>query len=292
MKITAMKLSSATDTIDLNLKTAESTEPYLIAGATGLDADDIAQRFYAQAQNPVDLQYRALYDMVLAKREISILMIPNPVLNINQTYSELRDKVYKMISSSRFGDITLSFYEGALQKALVKGAVTKVETAHFTDSPQIQVTMLCKDPILRAPPVGRQYIFSGDLNARNNVLDTTDELSTAPHGMLFAVQFDSFTTEFTIGNNAEGWRFQILNPSPGFFAGDVLRFGSEYNQKYLFLNGYPEDPNPPLRHYSIVDLVNSGSVWPQMFPGINHYDFNASHYTWLNWSYLPSYWGI
>jgi len=293
MKVTSVRLSSEVTYIDIGIKSPGTTDSYLIRSITGLDADDVVQRFYATAEDPISLQERGLYDMVMPNREIVMSIITNPDYGTSETYSDLRDALYKMIAASRFGDVTLSFFDGSTEKAILRGNISKLESVLFSEAPEIQLTIVAKDTMLRAPDSGRVYVSSGTLNASSTAFNLTDSDSTAPHGVTWAIQFDADVGSFTLGNNDEGWIFHLAYPGDGFKEDDILRFSSEHNRKYVFLNGYPGDPNdPPARPYSIIDLITPTSVWPIMFPGTNHFDYVATTYTWLNWSYLPVYWGI
>lgn len=297
MKITSIELSNTQDTITINLNNPGSTDPYLINQIVGLDADEIVSRFYSRGLAQPTNEYYGLYDLVLPKREVTISVMMNPRYTLGDSYSKLRDMMYKMISGGRYGLLNLTFKDGLTSVAKLQGFVTKLETPQFSSVQELNITIICRDPILRG--VTEVSIAPSTLNAINDIATINDPLSTCWHGIRYGVQFISETDTYRIWNVLEGWEFYIYY-SYGFKVNDRLRISTEHNNKYVTLNYYPTDPNYgaivsaagiPLT--SIADKVEPLTTgWPLMFPGNTTFNFNAASYNWFSFYYTPAYWGV
>jgi hypothetical protein len=277
MKVTSIGLYSSKDieVAILSFRDPKSLNPYVVKNIIGLDADEIVPRFYAQSMNH-DGMY---FDLSIPSREIVISMMLNPEYGeYDKTYSDLRDDVYKAISSSRTGALRLKFYDGFEEKAQISGFVTKLEYPHFTDLPEIQLTLRCDDPMLRGPV---QTSLRGRSNADTSILDVLD--STAPHGFEFKLTFTGNSTGFRMHDKELDWEF-LVEPTNGFLTGDVLIFSSQSGDKELKMIRANVDTH-------LVDKISRSSVWPILFPGTNKFIHTPS----VQWNYIkyyPTYWGV
>ena len=191
-----------------------------------------------------------------------------------------------MIASSRTGKVNIRFNDGATPVASVSGFIKKFEAIHFTESPEIQMTVDCDDPILRSldrvevVPTATQLV----------ALDIADVESTAPHGFKFEVQFTGPADTFVLRDSATPeWAFTVtpgvIGAYTGFLTFDHLFFSSEYGDRYLYMvrSGVT---------MQLVDKVSPDSIWPILFPGDNLFDTPTPMVTWNSVSFHHAYWGV
>lgn len=266
--------------INFSFRDPDTQKPYVVKNILGLDADEIVTKFYGTSTVTND----KFYEMSLLKRNIIVHIGLNPTFAIDQTYSVLRDEIYKLVASSRTGAIQLRFKDEDKTVAAISGFVTKVEASHFTRSPELQLTVNCSDPTLKA--FEQVSIDVTDLNPTSTAI--IDDESTAPHGFRFGVLFTGTTETFAVQDSLlPTWAFAVdLTGSPlGYFQStDELHFSSEHNNRYLYLTRGFETVH-------LVDRIVPGSVWPIMFPGDNL--FVCSEF--VDWDYIthyPTYWGV
>lgn len=281
MKLTSVELHPNNSSYIgvLSFRDPGRANPYNVKAIIGLDADDIVSRFYAGSG---DLKF---YNLSLEKRDIVIRIALNPRFNLNESYSGLRDELYKIISSSRTGLVEIQFKNDEEVVAVVYGFVKKFEAAHFNKEQEVQITLNCPDPILRAPtPVS---VVLDDVDPA--LVNLEDLLSTAPHGFKFELHMiDNIPggIEMSVFGD-DTWSFEVT-PDGGFLFDDVLYFSSEYNDKHLYIMR-PGVTDP----IHLADKIVVGSVWPIMFPGDNELVFsNPTDVEFDSISYYPTYWGV
>lgn len=282
MKIDNLDLicPAPSNVINMSFRDPTSTNPFIAKSITGLDADEIVPRYYGRTGTGASLA--KFYEMSLEKRDIIIQLKLNPDYTANQSYSDLRDEVYKFVASSRTGRVSLFFKYGDDEVAFITGFISKIESQQFVTNPEMQITIQCDDPMLRGTEVSLDL---DDLDNEEPII--TDPLSTAPHGFKFFGTFSVVTSTFTIQNldtpEFPDWSFEIA-PVGGFFDLDVLYFSSEYNDKQVWMSRSGVITQ-------LVDRVVPGSVWPILFPGDNYFvtdgtlGFDIIRYT-------PAYWGV
>ncbi len=219
---------------------------------------------------------------MLEKREIVIRVELNPKFGEFETFSDLRDKLYRLIASSRTGIIQIQFKDGAAAVAALSGFVTKVEAGHFNKAQEVQLTISCNNPTLQG--IDPIIVDVGKLNT--SLTNIQDTLSTAPHGFIFEMGFQDNVGSFIIGDpTGLEWTFEVT-PVGGFLTYDVLHFSSEHNSKHIYLMR-------GVNTIHLADVITPGSVWPVLFPGDNEFICeNASVIAWDSISYYPTYWGV
>lgn len=276
MKITAVELHphGYSESVMLSFRDPSRSNPYNVKALVGLDADDIVPRHYGGAEK--------YYTLSLEKRDVIVRIALNPRFNLGETYSSLRDFLYKIISSSRTGQIHIHFFNGIELVSGLSGFISKVEAPHSNKEPEVQITVSCDDPMLRAMVPVSVDVLSLD----PALTDITDPVSTAPHGFSFELSFVNPLASFSMTDPTEtGWTFTVT-PVGGFLAGDVLHFSSEYNNKHLYV----------VRGATTIymaDVIASNSVWPILFPGSNPFAIaNPTNVDWVSISHYPTYWGV
>jgi hypothetical protein len=147
MRITKVNLmpDNSSNIIEMSFRDARRQNPYHAKAIIGLDADELVSKFYGGINSN-------LFDILLKKREIVVLVELNPHSSPGQTYSSLRDAFFRLIGATRTGKVKFEFADEDGVKATISGFVTKMEAPLFNQVPEIQLTVDCKpDPILRTP---------------------------------------------------------------------------------------------------------------------------------------------
>ncbi len=276
MKVTNIDLISSDDTVTANFsfRNPSTTNPYIIKEIMGLDADAITPKFYGLSQSSTS----KYYSLSLENREIVLTIALNPGFGVGESYSGLRDKLYKGIASSRTGLIKLWFKDGANVVAQIQGFVTRFESVHFSKSPEVKITIACNDPILKSvDPV------TVDTSAFGIFPKVVDDLSTAPHGLEFSITFTENASSFLIHDHVTTeWNLIV---SYSFLTGDKLYLSSRPEQKFLYLERGAST-------ILLVDKILPNSVWPIIFPGNNDFHIESGAFTWNYLLHYLSYWGV
>lgn len=284
MRLTEIAVYSKTQELfSLNLERPNSSDRFVIKAMTGLDADEIIPRFYGFGS----LDAAKFYQMNMNKREIVMRILLNPRWNMGETYSDVRDDLYRAISSTRDGLLSLLFKSSATTVASLNGSVTKFEVPHFSKTAEVQLTILCEDPLLRS--VSSVEVDPADISGSTIVV--SDASSTAPHGFEMTVTFSAAAGDFVIQDaSTPNWIFKI-DPAVGndFASGDVLYISSEFGNKRV------ERTRSSVVSY-MLDSVTPGSVWPVIFPGRNEFYLPGRvptvKYSITSFKYKAAYWGV
>jgi hypothetical protein len=277
MKLTSIEIhvKNSTDIMILSFRDPTRRNAFNIKEITGLDADEIL------AQPHVGTGSSKEYTLFTQNRNVVFLISLNPRQGEGESHSDLRDAIYKAVSSSRAGAVDLYFKNGSEVVATLSGFVSKIEAPHFARTQEVTLTIFCRDALLKAPkPIS---IDVKDLNPEYTII--SDTRSTAPHGMTYSVKFNSALPELTLSDPDNEWYFGI-NPKAinGFSVNDILYVSSE-KSKYVYVmrNG--------VKSY-VADGIVPGSSWPIIFPGYNIFKFDTFTVSWDEISYFQTYWGV
>jgi hypothetical protein len=280
MKLTSMEIHPAgsSDVYVMSFRDPGTQNPYNVISVEGLDVDAIVPKYYGVSANSLD----NFYNLSMENRQIVPRVSLNPYYAPGKTYSDLRDDLYKAISSSRTGLIEFWFKNGEDVVAVISGWMLKFESDLFSKSPEIKMTVRLKDPMLKAPVVTNVPVAG--LDPALTVI--TDDVSTAPHGFDFTMTFTGALASVKITDPDDlSWSFEVT-PAGGFLNGDVLHFSSQWknNQLYLVRGGVT---------IYLGDKITPGSMWPIIFPGDNKFSFSgAAVKNWTTISYFPTFWGV
>lgn len=281
MRVTnVVMFSGESELASFALGLGETPDRYLLKSMSGIDADGITPRFYKMGERTG----LGLFDFGLPPREIVLLISLNPKFKLDETFSELRDRLYRAISANRTGIIRMEFNAGSSKVAQIQGFIVKFEGSHFTKKPEVQLTLRCDDPFFRAT---NPTTYSSDDIGVSNPITIPDSLSTAPHGFVMSMVFDSTADMQKIQDVAVNpeWTFQVYPPG-GFLVGDILTFSSEPANKFIEINR-GGDIIP------IADGLTLASVWPIIFPGVNTFHLvEMASVGSFEIMYYPAYWGI
>lgn len=276
----AGKPEGAEELFSFSLSRSDPTAQYMVREMIGMDIDELIPKFYGFSLNTKS----KFYDFVMKPRTIVSRIVLNPRFKLDETYSDVRDSLYRSISAVRTGVVVMHFNSSGTTVARLFGFITKFEVPYFTPLPEVSITIRCDDPMFRAiNPV--EYLPS-ELKTVNPII-LADNLSTAPHGFQFQVTFKSAATSFTIQDapvNPE-WVFRVI-PNGGFLNGDVLYFSSDHANKYLYImRGTTQ--------IFLVDKIQPESIWPIMFPGATTFYFlDIAAFNWNHLEYSAAYWGV
>ncbi len=281
MRVTDVSLfSNNIETVSFSLSKSDPDAQFMVRDMVGLDSEELVPRFYGfGAQTKTKF-----YDFVMKPRLMVIRFVLNPRFNLDESYSDIRDALYKSISSARSGLVWTHFNSGGSTVARIAGFITKFEVPYFTPLPEVQLSIRCDDPMFRAiNPVSYKV---AELKTTNPII-IPDSLSTAPHGFSFQVTFKAATPSFTIQDQATNpdWLFKVI-PAGGFLANDILNFDSGYANKQLYLT------RGGVVTY-LIDKITPDSIWPIVFPGTTTlYFLDIANFTWNKLEYYAAYWGV
>lgn len=278
MKLTAISLySNGAEVALLSFKDPSSVNSYQVKGIDGLDTDEITPKFYQNGGSG-----DKFYELSMEKRTIVLKIDLNVNYSIGETASELRDNLYAAIASSRTGLVQLKFLNGVSIMASISGFIRKIEAPHFDKTMQVQITIDCIGSMLLAPDATDVTIPPGELT-----FTVTDNISTAPHGLSFYLQFTAPASSFVIGTPS--WSFTItpgtISGDTGFLTGDQLYFVNEYSGKQLFIIRGSDTIH-------LADKIIPGSVWPVLFRGDNTFVVSTIDINWLSFTHYHTYWGV
>jgi len=286
MRVTGVCLfSNNEEIVEFDFQDHSQKVPYTMRAMIGLDAEEIVPRFYGRGTT-TKTRY---YSPTIGSREIVIRIVLKPQNGVLETYSSLRDKLYKTISSARDGQVEIRFMSDLYEMASIKGFITKFEAPVFSQVPEVQLTIFCEDGIFKS--IKSIKVRAAGLSKTKMII--TDTTSTSPHGMTFELKFLTKTPYFSIQDVSvvPEWKFKLIPGTIGglvdFQVNDRLFFSNEGNEKSVFiLRGSTQ--------YYLADKIETGSVWPIIFPGENQYtiDYSTGNFSWTAFSYYATYWGI
>lgn len=268
---------------NLSMKDYKGVKSYKLRAITGLDAEEISSKFYGYTY----MSSRKSYTMSAGKRFVTIQVELNPNYAAGETISDLRDNLYRGISSSRTGDIVIVFKRDTERIALLRGSFKKFEYDHFSDSTVVTMTIACPDSMLKSD--NEIEIDVSEFSLENfSILDNT---STAPHGFRFCITCTGPSNLFSITEPITlDWKFEVvpnfITPEHrGFIVGDQLIFSSIPGSRQLQVLRDGE-------YYHIVDKLAPGSFWPMVFPGLNEFNVDGTNFEWSWMRHYYTYWGI
>ena len=282
MRVTSVDLYSANfeQAISFSLEDSEPGNQYQIRNIVGLDAEEIVPKFYGSGL----VSNSKYYDFGMKSRDIVMRVVLNPNFRIDESYSDVRDELYRAISATRTGLVELHFKSGTTIVSHIMGSIVKFEVPYFVRLPEVQLTVRCPDPMFRSviPAVFISTALGDDPD-----LIVPDNTSTAPHGFIMEVVFNATSASFTIQDveTDPEWKFKIV-PSGGFLSGDLLYISTEYSNKQIYMvrGGVTTQ---------LVDKLEPGSIWPIIFPGPNRFFFvDRDDFDWDFLQYYAAYWGV
>jgi len=289
MRITDLELYTPNLEQPIHLSFGGRTRPkpkYTIRAMSGLDAPEISTRFYGFGDSSGD----RFYSFALPPREVVVRVSLNPNFENGESYSDVRDELYRAISSSRTGLIDIHFKSGTTAVSHIQGSIYKLEVGYFNQLPEVLITFMCEDPMLRSLTYA-EYLNSdlGTMGDTGSEVHIYDDFSTAPHGFEMEIEFLADSEFFLLQDYSGGdpeWSFQLI-PDGGFLTGDLLHFSDEYAKKELYISR-----SGGLTIIPLMDRVYPTSKWPIIFPGANSFYFDSRADYQINYlKYHSVFWG-
>jgi hypothetical protein len=283
MKLTGIGLySNENEIANFDFQDPSSDNPYSATDLLGLDDDEIVAKFYGFST----LNRTKLYDFSRKPREIVIPIDLKPRRSISESYSSLRDDLYRAISAFRGGLIDVRFNTGIPWFAYIRGVITKFESNLFTKSPSVQLTIYCEDSMIRG--FNTLQFFADSSPTGLNPFIVVDNESTAPHGFNAEFTIHAGLSEFSIVDSlvvgpAPDWIFRVVYP---FLDSDILNINSQSGERTVTVTrGGAVHP--------IVDRIAPASVWPGIFPGTNKLVFSSPGNITMGFlEFTPEFWGV
>lgn len=265
MNLTKIMLVGGSENITLNIDNAHPSDEYLFLGADGFGPTEVG----------VVMTNGVLQSRLPQDREIIIRVGPNPDYSINQTVSELRDKLYSLLTGPLDSKIFVTFYDELDAFCYAEGYVSKVEIVIFDEEPIVQITIPCRTSYLTS---FQQVEFSNLNKSLFGVENTGTEIT----GFEFGVQFTSPTTSWRVTNVGTGEYMEFVDQ---FATGDQLLVGTQKRERYI----------RRVREGVSINRVGSltaGSDWFTLKTDDNSFQTSAQNFNWLYVKYTPKYLGV
>jgi hypothetical protein len=290
MEISSIALSRSVNGTDATLCTftvdqASPSDSYILRGVTGLDADELTPQLHSTGF----YTGKRFFHVKPKAREITMRVIlnpnPNPPSGIPETASELRNKLYTLISSYRTSQIRLDFI-GFEARVFIEGFITKFESSLDSQISEVTITVRCDYPYFRTPE--RFGMTTDVLNSLSKTRPVVvNGFSNAPHGFRLRLMATATFTYFLIGSPTQyDWYFEISGFS--FQTGDILSICSEEDNKFVVRE------RTGTVNTNLIRYVSPQSEWPLLFPGVNS-DFEITGgllFDYVEFSYYGTLWGL
>lgn len=264
--------------LDLNLNSSAGNNGYLIKNSVGLGPTEMTPVVIGFDSTGIPIK-----GSVASKRQAMIRVELTPKLG--QSVSHLRDELYKFMDKS----VIISLMNDGEVVGATPGFIKNFEAVHFTAQPEIQITIECEDGYFYAP-AALDIPLSG-LEFFQPII--TYEKGTAPTGFTLEFTVTGANTFFQIQNHSKFWHAgrgdvtNIFKVTYGMQIGDKVTLNTATSERRITLvRGTTE--------YDLAGYVNAGAVWPQLYPGVNVFEwfFGSSWMTFDRMSYIPRYWGV
>ncbi len=286
MKLTRITMSfgnsgGSLGSMEFSFRDPKATKPYVVREIVGLDADAVTPQFAGNSAGGFKQ-----YNMKGESKERVFQLLFNPNWEAGDTYSSLRDELYRAIEAARSPFVIFGFYNGLEYVAGFSGLITKMESTLFEKQPAATMTVRSDDPILRGELVGLdldEVISHPD--GGSDRIGFYDTSSTKAHGFTFEATVGAGIPYLLIEDGIfepADWFFQV---DYAFLAGDHIYFSSLEGDRYLYIMR-------GATRIELMDKVVSGSAWPMFYPKYNAIDVKTNTLTWVNVSHQTAYWGV
>lgn len=264
--------------VDLHLDSSAGANGYILKDSTGLGPPTLVSIVEGFDVNGVPILNNQ------ADNRVIVLKIGlNPQLG--QSYGSLRDYWYKLISRG----IVLKLMCDSTVIAQTIGSIAMVDPVHFSNKPEIQITIDCKEPEFVAPfPV---EVPLSTLDTATPIINYSE--GSAPTGLDIVLEVTANHSNFSISNHTRFMHAGDEDPTNtfvvtyNFLVGDFIALSTHPRHRRLILTRGPTQ-------YDLAGFISSGAVWPRLESGPNALNWTFGS-AWMNFSsvsYLPRYWGV
>lgn len=222
--------------LSLMFRRSALSTPYLVKSIDGLGPvkAEIATSSYGSQNGGLVKATR------LGMRTIVIKLGYAPDYLGNQTIENLRRDLYSYFPPK--GEVTLRVLNDAYQSVDIKGVVESNEPVIFTKDPEVQITILCVEPLFTAlSPV----IY----NSFNNTVINPSEKNMGETGFLLELFVNRTISQVTVSNGLS----TDLVYAGELISGDALKISTIRGKKYVdrFRNGV---------NVGVLDNLASGAM--------------------------------
>ena len=264
--------------VDLELNPFAGENGYLLTDSAGLDPPD-----FISIVSGFDSAGVPVFDNATDKREVVLKIGLKP--GVGQTYSSLRDALYKYVSRA----LCVSLMNGSTTVAQTSGFIKKCESFLFSNKPYVQLTIECDfgdfyAPIATSIPVAELNTLTPKITYENGTAPTGLDLQFTVTAVQSSFKFEKHNKLWYAGNTDINTKFEVTY---GLLIGDVIT-----------INTHPKDRRINLLrssvNYDLAGYINTGAVWPRLFSGVNAFEWTVSN-TWAtvnSASYIARYWGV
>jgi hypothetical protein len=283
MRVTSLELVTDDETfLKTSLQAPLPTDRFHPKAIYGLDPDELIAKFYGFGGDNT-----AFYRVGMKAREITMRLVLRPNWELGESYSDLRDDLYRAISKNRGSAIQILLKSGPTILAETTGYIRRFEVPFFNKDPELQITLECPDPFFRSY-AGFEFL-TADFDS-TGYISLPDQLSTAPHG--FEAQFTvaGALASFVIqDDNTPNWSFSFTNTGgAGFIASDILNINTNSGKLEVKVTRSSVET-------ALMDSVDTDSIWPILFPGDNQFYLPAVLAGTLDIDYVrfdAAFWGV
>lgn len=256
--------------IDLPISNALPTDPYILKDASGLGPPGV-DVFIQNARDS-----KAFYQNKNTQlREVVLRVGLNPNYALNERVSDLREKFYGMLTTQFNEAIRIEIMTDDHSMMFATGHVKQLEIAPFSQTPELQITIVCVEKYFRDnSPFYLNPTSQTSLEITNN--------GSAPSGFHIELLFSAKTSSWAIiAENNKYLRVNYL-----FQPTDRLVVDTTVEKRGVWMarEGQP--------YKSILSGVAFGSSWLMLSGGLNKFTIESSAFIWGDVYYTPQYWGI
>src|SRR4249919_1959954 len=95
----------AEELFTFSLSKSDPTSQYMVREMTGMDVEDLVPKFYGFSLKSKN----KFYDFVMKPRLVVTRIVLNPRFKLDESYSDVRDNLYRSISAVRTGVVVMHF---------------------------------------------------------------------------------------------------------------------------------------------------------------------------------------
>lgn len=256
--------------VDLPIVNASSTDKYILKDVDGLGPPDVdvsmvnttSSKSFFQSKNP-------------QVREVVLRVGLNPNYSTNETVADLRTQFYGFLTPGGTKTVRIELLNDTEPLVYLTGYTKRIEIAPFSQTPELQITIVCVEKYLTSPE--RIYLSPESLERPVIV-----NVGTAPVGFHIEMNLTFPSTYWKITNEF-GEFFRVDYP---FTDTHRLIIDTTDNNKGVWVKEGEAEP------VSIISGIAFGSTWLELHGGANEFVTQYSYFYWGDVYYQPQYWGI
>ena len=191
------------------------------------------------------------------ERNITIKLGFDPDYVLSSVRS-LRNNLYNWFTTKQ--EVHLKFFVDDDLEVNISGRVETCETPLFSDSPEVNISILCFDP---------DFVDEEEIVEEGFTVSTTDEFfinyeGTVETGMVFVLELDRDVSDFVIYHTPPDGSTRIFTFEAALLDGDILTINSNRGNKGIILN----------RGGTLSNLLygrTPSSAWIELQHGFNNF---------------------